>query len=294
MVELAPARVRLVRPPLPLPRHTDAPAGPIVKWAGGKSRLLDELLARAPSTYGRYHEPFVGGGALFFRLAPPAAVLADVNAELIACYRSVAREGDAVIAALARHRARHDESYYYAVREGWNGGAAPSPAERAATFLYLNKTCYNGLWRVNRRGLFNVPLGRYDNPAILDEGNLRAAARQLARARLEVAPFEHVLEDAAPGDFVYFDPPYDPLTRTAYFTQYAVGGFGQADQERLAEVFRELDGRGCAVMLSNHDTPFVRRLFAGYRIDRVLCSRNINSRADARGACPEVIVRNRY
>jgi DNA adenine methylase len=178
------------------------------------------------------------------------------------------------------------------VRDRWNAAAASSPAERAAAFIYLNKTCYNGLWRVNRRGRFNVPLGRYANPGIVDADGLHAAARALAGAELAVAPFEDVLAHAAPGDLVYFDPPYVPLSATAHFTAYTAGGFSAADQARLAEVFRALDERGCAVLLSNHDTPMVRRLFHGYRVDRVLCARNINSRAEARGAVAEVIVSN--
>src|SRR5262249_21194181 len=160
-----------------------------------------------PVSFRRYFEPFAGGAALFFHLAPRAAVLSDTNAELMACYRAVRDDVDSVIAALGRHRAAHSEEYYYAVREGWDEGGARGVAGRAGVFIYLNKTCYNGLWRVNSRGLFNVPAGRYVNPGILDAERLRAAALALRGAQLETARFELVLAEARRGDFVYFDPP---------------------------------------------------------------------------------------
>jgi DNA adenine methylase len=269
-------------------------AGPIVKWVGGKTRLLGELAARAPTSFRCYHEPFVGGAALFFHLAPRAAVLSDHNAELVGCYRAVQADVEGVIAALARHRAEHCAAYYYAVRDGWNADTGPTPAERAAAFLYLNKTCYNGLWRVNSRGQFNVPAGRYTNPGILDAERLRAAATALAAAEVACAPFEAVLERAQRGDFVYFDPPYHPISATADFTSYTAEGFGPEDQERLAAVFARLDERGCAVLLSNSDTPFTRRLYARWRVERVLAARAITSRADRRGAIGELVVRNRF
>lgn len=283
-------------PILPRPRPTLRPgAGPIVKWVGGKGKLVEELVARAPHTYRRYHEPFAGGAALFFRLAPVAAALSDVNADLIHCYRAVRDEVDGVIDALAVHRDAHSEAYYYAMRDGWNdAGRAATAAERAATFIYLNKTCYNGLWRVNSRGLFNVPAGRYTNPGILDAERLRAASEALRGASLEVAGFEAILGEAGRGDFVYFDPPYHPLSATADFTSYAAGGFGREDQERLAEVFSRLAERGCAVLLSNSDTSFTRRLYARHRIERVYAPRAVNSRADRRGVVGEIVVSTRY
>jgi DNA adenine methylase len=269
-------------------------AGPIVKWVGGKSKLLPELARRMPTSFRRYHEPFLGGGALYFHVAPRAALLADGNAELIGCYQAVREDVDGVVAALAAHRAEHSESYYYAVRDGWNRAARATPAQRAADFIYLNKTCYNGLWRVNSRGGFNVPAGRYVNPGILDAERLRAASALLAGAQLRAGPFEAVVEDAWRGDFVYFDPPYHPLSATADFTSYTAGGFDAGDQERLASVFARLDERGCAVMLSNSDTPFTRRLYARWRVERVLCARAVNSRADRRGAVAEILVTNSY
>jgi len=292
-VTMAHALPSLARP-LPSTPPLARAAGPVVKWVGGKGRLLPELARRAPTSYRSYHEPFVGGGALFFHLAPRAAHLSDTNAELIGCYQAVKSDVEGVIAALARHRAEHSEAYYYAVREGWNGAARTTPAERAATFIYLNKTCYNGLWRVNSSGRFNVPAGRYVNPGILDAERLRAAAAALAKASVQTAPFDSVLLEARRGDFVYFDPPYHPISATADFTSYTAEGFGAADQERLAQCFARLDDRGCAVMLSNSDTPYTRRLYARWRVERVLCARAVNSRADRRGAVGEIVVTNRF
>ncbi len=264
---------------------------PFIKWVGGKSRLAAELLARAPCQFKRYHEPFVGGAALFFRLRPTSALLTDLNADLVDCYRAVKTEVDAVIAALAPHRARHDEAYFYQTRARWNAARHELPlAERAALFVYLNKTCYNGLFRVNRSGEFNVPAGRYTNPAILDEAGLRAASRALKRVTLAAAPYHAVLDRARAGDFVYFDPPYVPLTATANFTSYTAGSFGADEQARLADVFRRLVKRGCHLLLSNSDTPLVRELYAGFRIDRVLCARGVNRDPSKRGAVAEVIV----
>jgi DNA adenine methylase len=287
------SRLALKRPVAP--RRLTAPEpGPIVKWAGGKHRLLGELLPRTPKTYLRYFEPFVGGGALFFGLRPAAAFLSDLNVALMDTYRAVRDDVEAVIAELAIHRAHHDDDYYYAMRDVWNQGGEERVAARAASFIYLNKTCYNGLWRVNSHGGFNVPMGRYVNPPILDEDGLRAASRALRDAHLDTGGFERVLDDARAGDFIYFDPPYDPVSDTSDFTSYTAGRFGKPEQERLAEVFRELHGRGCGVMLSNSDTPFVHRLYAGFKVERVSCNRAINSRADARGAVFEVIVTNEF
>jgi DNA adenine methylase len=273
----------------------EAVPAPFVKWVGGKTKLLPELTSRAPRLFGRYFEPFVGGGALFFRLGPPAACLTDMNAELVGTYRAIRDEVELVIRHAGKLAAQHEETFYYATRARWNEARAElSPAQRAATFLYLNKTCYNGLWRVNRRGDFNVPAGRYANPTVCDPESLRAASWALQKAELSCAPFERVLDEADAGDFVYFDPPYDPVSGTSDFTSYTVDAFSADDQARLARVFRQLADRGCAVMLSNSDTPYVRKLYAGFKIDRVKCARAINSKADRRGDVNEVIVSNNF
>lgn len=262
-----------------------------MKWPGGKSRLLPELLARLPPRWNRYYEPFAGGAALFFRLAPRDAVLGDLNAELIATYRGLAEGLPRVARHLSRYRDAHSPSHYYATRERWNTQRARWDLPKtAATFIYLNKTCFNGLWRVNRAGEFNVPLGRYTNPPIYVPDALHAARDVLVRAELRAADYRVTLADAERGDLVYIDPPYHPVSATASFTSYTRDAFNADDQRALAETARQLVARGCHVVLSNSDTPFIRELYADFRIDAVRCSRSINSVAERRGAVSELII----
>ncbi len=265
---------------------------PFLKWAGGKGQLLEQLWPLLPAgPFAQYFEPFVGSAALFFALRPKSATLSDVNRELIDCYRAVKGHVDDVIAALEQHR--YDEVRYYEVRE--QQPAALALAARAARTIYLNKTGYNGLYRVNRAGRFNVPFGRYTNPGFRSPEsleNLRACARALRGARVCVRDFGEVVRHAKKGDFVYFDPPYVPLSDTSDFTLYVPGGFGPEEQARLATVVDALTGAGVVVMLSNSDTPMVRELYARYRIDTVTAARSINSRASRRGKVREVVVRN--
>lgn len=265
---------------------------PFLKWAGGKGQLLEQLKPLLPHTpWRRYFEPFVGSAALFFALRPAEATLSDVNRELIDCYVAVQKHVERLVFALERHE--YDEQLYYEVRK-------QDPADldlptRAARTIYLNKTGYNGLYRVNRAGRFNVPFGRYTNPGFRSPDsvdNLRACSRALRTAKLAVRDFGQVVRHARRGDFVYFDPPYVPLSETSAFTSYAAAGFGPAEQARLAEVVGELSDAGVLVMLSNSDTPMVRTLYAKYRIDVVTASRSINSRATGRGKVHEVVVRN--
>lgn len=264
---------------------------PIIKWAGGKGRLLPEITERLPKTFGRYFEPFAGGAALFFSLAPERAVLADANADLINLYRMVATYPAEVIAQLDYHRVHHCEAYYYGVRARWNDrGCARDHTDRAAAFIYLNKTCFNGLWRVNRAGQFNVPFGKYANPKICDPEALLAASAALARADLRCADYRVAVDDAERGDFVYFDPPYD--TTAANFTSYTADAFGRDQQRELAGTARALDARGCHVMVSSSDTIFIRALYKGFRTSRVKCARAINSNAAKRGAVNELIIVN--
>jgi len=270
-------------------------ASPVIKWVGGKTKLLPQLTARMPERFGRYYEPFAGGAALFFRTAPRRAVLSDSNADLIALYTAIAEDVNAVIRRLQHHRDAHDEKHYYAMRAKWNEHHDKwSNAERAAAFIYLNKTCFNGLWRVNRAGDFNVPIGRYADPPICVPEALRAAQVLLARAQLRCGDYRDAVADATRGDFVYFDPPYDPVTPTANFTSYSAAGFGPDDQRALAETARELVARGVKVMLSNSDTPFIRSIYKGFRIDQVKCPRAINSNAAKRGDVDEVIIIGGY
>jgi DNA adenine methylase len=264
---------------------------PFLKWAGGKSRLLAQFQPLLPpaGSYARYLEPFLGSAAVFFELQPAVAILADVNREIVECYEAIRSCPEEVIRELARHE--HDQKHYYEVR-----GARPRKlAARAARTIYLNKTGYNGLYRVNRAGRFNVPMGRYDNPGFRSPllfATLRACSSALASAEIVSGDFETVLTRARARDFVYLDPPYVPVSATSDFTSYAAGGFGWEDQERLAAACRKLDRRGAKLMLSNSDTPSVRALYQGFRVDTVLAARSINSKATRRGQVGEVVVRN--
>jgi DNA adenine methylase len=261
---------------------------PFLKWAGGKGQLLTQLSPLFPRSFARYFEPFVGGCAVFFHLQPRSSTLTDINRELIDCYRAVKGEVEDVIAALSKHV--YEREHYYRVR-AVEPESLPAAA-RAARTIYLNKTGFNGLYRVNSSGRFNVPFGRYARPTFCDPMNLRACSAALRRATLAVGDFASVLDSAKKRDFVYFDPPYVPVSDTSDFTAYVPGGFGWKDQERLAEVVADLDRRGAYVMLSNSDVPRVRNLYARYRIERVQAARNINSKASGRGKIGEVVVLN--
>lgn len=266
---------------------------PFLKWVGGKGRLLNELEARRPPEFRTYHAPFLGGGAFYFHLVrlnlvhPRMAVLSDCDAELVAAYRAVRDQVEELINYLKQHI--YDEGYFYKVR-GLDP-AALTPAERAARLIYINRVGYNGLIRRNKAGRINTPFGRYDNPLICDQENLRACSDALKLAHLAAWDFEAVLDSARSGDFAYFDPPYFPLTGTANFTSYTAGGFTEQDQVRLAGVFRELAGRGVYCMASNHDVPQVHRLYAGFRIEQVKVTRPVNSKGGRRGQrAAEVII----
>lgn len=265
-------------------------AKPFVKWVGGKRQILDELSREAPESYGRYHEPFLGGGALFFHLRPPRAVLTDSNERLIRTYRGVQKHVEDVIRLLKQHQARHSKRYFLSTRE-WPKVDQASDAEVAAWFIYLNRTGYNGLYRVNSRNVFNVPPGDYKQPKICDEDNLRACARALRGVRLAVSGFERVLKRAQPNDFVYFDPPYVPLTRTSSFTDYTSAGFGAAEQIRLRDVARILRDRGVHVLLSNSSAPLVHELYCDFRRIEVSARRAVNSQAGGRGPVPELLLK---
>jgi len=261
---------------------------PFLKWAGGKGQLLEQYGPLFPQRFKRYHEPFVGGGAVFFHLRPARAALSDYNTELIGCFQAVRDDVRGVIDALRKHV--YERDHFYAVRA--LDPATLPPAERAARTIYLNRSCFNGLYRVNAQGRFNVPFGRYTNPRLVDAPNLGACACALRRVRFDCSSFTGVLERAKRGDFVYFDPPYNPTSKTASFTGYSAGGFGPDKQRELARVYAELDRRGILVMLSNSDTPLVRELYGGLRIVEVRAARAINSKGTRRGAVTELVVLN--
>jgi DNA adenine methylase len=230
----------------------------------------------------------VGGHPRNPKLRPHAATLTDVNRELIDCYRAVQKDVDSVIEALTKHV--YEREHYYRVR-ALDPKSLPR-AESAARTIFLNRSGFNGLYRVNRAGRFNVPFGRYTRPKLCDPENLRACSAALRGVTLAVGDFAAVLERAKKGDFIYFDPPYVPVSDTADFTAYVPGGFGWKEQQRLRDVFAELDRRGAYVMLSNSDVPSVRELYAGFRVERVEAARSINSKATGRGKIGEVVVLN--
>jgi len=259
---------------------------PFLKWAGGKTQLMAEILSRFPDSYKNYYEPFLGGGAVFFALGPKKGHLSDVNEVLIHTYKAIRDDVDKVIAQLKKHRAT--EQYYYRMR-------AKNPeklgvVQAAARTIYLNRTCFNGLYRVNSKGEFNVPYGKYANPKICNEVNLHSVSNALKNVDIRVSSAFESAARAKKGDLVYFDPPYDPVSSTASFTSYTRGRFGRDEQAQLAELFGKLAQRGVHVVLSNSDTPFICDLYKDFRIDRVFARRAINSRADRRGKVTEVIV----
>lgn len=266
----------------------------MLKWAGGKARLLEQYAPHFPRRYRNYFEPFAGSAAVFFHLRPDPRKrrvrLSDTNQELIHFYRVLTSDPDGLIERLREHQERHNRDHYYAVRA--SHPEELDPVERAARLLYLNRTCYNGLYRVNSRGQFNVPMGRYRRPSILQEGRLRAASRSLQGVELATEPFEAVLDHADKDDLVYFDPPYHPLSTTSSFTSYTSGNFTEEDQQRLAAVYCELARRGVKVLLSNSDTPLVHRLYRDFRRIPVQASRPINSQADRRGRITELLITN--
>ncbi|MGZ3418547.1 MAG: DNA adenine methylase [Polyangiales bacterium] len=264
---------------------------PFLKWAGGKGQLLRAILSRLPlEIQGEYIEPFVGGGAVFFELARLGRIqrarLRDRNPDLVNTYRSVRDSLSDVIRALKHHK--NEEEYYYAIRA--TDPKTLSDPERAARTIYMNKVGYNGLYRVNASGLFNVPFGRYKNPTICDEEGLRAASSALGKADIDVSDFEETCESAQAGDVVYLDPPYLPVSKTANFTSYAQDRFGEEEHRRLAETFKRLVDRGAVPLLSNSDTKLSRELYRGYKIDTVEATRAINSKVEGRGVVREVLV----
>ncbi|MEO0373884.1 MAG: DNA adenine methylase [Cyanobacteria bacterium P01_A01_bin.17] len=263
------------------------PPRPFLKWAGGKSRLLAQYQPWFPQAYSRYYEPFVGGGAVFFHLQPASAMLSDINPELVNVYECVRSQVEALIQQLEIHAQHHGHEYYYQMRAADQG----SSIERAARFIYLNKTCFNGLYRENSQGKFNVPMGRYKKPTICNPELLRSASITLQAAQVYLRPFSEILQHAkTPQDFVYFDPPYHPLSATSDFTAYSRGAFTAQDQVQLRDVFVSLAERGVRVMLSNSDCDFIRDLYQGFPIRTIQAARAINSNPAKRGKISEVLV----
>lgn len=267
-------------------------ATPVIKWAGGKRRLLAEILARTPETIETYYEPFCGGAAVFFALVGykrfKKAVLNDLNKELIGTYRVIQESTVHDLIALLKTYP-HDRDFYNQLRLV-PPHETESPVHMAARFLYLNRTSYNGLYRVNKSGQFNAPFGRYDNPRICDPELLLRAQEALQGVELTSDDFDMVAARAVEGDFVYFDPPYLPLSETANFTSYTSNGFGYHDHQRLMVAMASLRDRKVRALLSNSDTPAIRTLFEGFQVDQVTAPRSINSNGAKRGNIGELLV----
>lgn len=267
-------------------------ATPFLKWAGGKGRLLEQYARLFPINFKTYYEPFVGGGAVFFHLIDrhPSmkSWLSDGNGELINCYLTVRDQPEDLLALL--ETMRNDEKFFYKQRA--KDVSTLDELERAARFIYLNKTCFNGLYRENQSGQFNVPFGRYKNPRIADSINVLAASDALSNAHLHTGSFELMAARAKSGDFVYFDPPYMPVSKTANFVSYTSSNFGYEDQERLAKLARKLKNKGVLVMVSNSDVPEIRELYKDFNLKVVKAPRAINCRGDRRGPVDELVIRS--
>lgn len=270
---------------IPIPKETSP--RPFLKWAGGKSRLIQQYIPYFPKSYKNYYEPFLGGGAVFFYLQPTTAILTDINAELINTYCCVRDRVDELIALLKEHKFQHNKDYYYSIRNNYGG----TDIEKAARLIYLNKTCFNGLYRVNSQGKFNVPLGRYENPNICSEILLKTASEALSTSKIQQTDFVDVLNYATNSDdFIYFDPPYYPVSETSYFTAYSSYRFAEDQQVELKDVFEKLARRGVKIMLSNSDCEFIRNLYSSFNIHTISASRAINSNTKKRGKITELLV----
>lgn len=265
-----------------------------IKWAGGKKQLLKQFKPHFPKKINRYLEVFVGGGAVAFYIIqhykPKYIFISDINKELINTYEIIKNDVENLIKELNKLRQLHNKENYYKIRS--EDPKLLSPLTRASRFIYLNKTCFNGLYRVNSKGGFNVPMGSYKNPAIYQEKELREISKLLKKVKIKVMSFEDIIKLARKEDFIYFDPPYYPLKNKPSFTTYTKGNFLEKEQKQLSEVFSKLDKKGCKVMLSNSDTEFIKDLYKDYNIHFVKANRMINCNGNDRGKIKEVVVTN--
>jgi len=292
------ASIALLNPPRQKALKRNPLAQPFLKWAGGKRQLLSEIRKYIPKQFKRYFEPFIGGGAVLFDLQPKYGFVNDANKELINLYSVIKCTPDELIEHARKHR--NTEDYFYDLRsqDREKGFKKLSDVQRASRIIFLNKTCYNGLFRVNSQGQFNVPFGNYTNPVIVDEVVIRAVSRYLNEAQITLTncDFEAAVAGATKGDFVYLDPPYDPISDTSSFTGYSLGNFGKDEQERLKKVCDDLTKRKCKVIQSNSATDFIRGLYSDkrYTLIEVEANRNINSIATGRGKISELLILNNY
>jgi DNA adenine methylase len=270
---------------------TTSAARPFLKWVGGKAKLIPQFAPYIPKEMNTYFEPFLGGGAMFFHLQPKQAVLQDINTNLINAYKIVRDHVELLIDTLKIMESNHCKEYYYTARATCQEHR--SPTYKAALFIYLNKTCFNGLHRVNQRGAFNVPMGDYKNVLICDEENLKACSKALQKTSLlDLVCGTSLLPER--GDFVYFDPPYYPLSPTSNFTSYSRDRFTEADQVALRDKFSELASKGVAVMLSNSDCAYTRELYKDFQIVDILAARSVNCKGGKRGKIGEILVVANY
>lgn len=268
-------------------------ANPPIKWVGGKRKLLPTIVPLLPKSYNVYYEPFLGGGALYFHLQPTVAYISDINSELINTYQTIKSRVSLLIEELKNYE--NNEEYFNKTREldrDPKTFSKLSSVQRAARFIYLNKTCFNGLYRVNSKGQFNVPFGGYSSPNILDVDNLLACSKVLQTTNINCENFTSVVEYAQKDDFVYFDPPYIPDGISSTFTQYTKDGFGMAEQQELVDVCNLLDSKGVKWMLSNSSAPIIWKMYSKFNIEIVEVQRNIAASANSRKKVNEVIVRN--
>ncbi|HFR3815315.1 TPA: DNA adenine methylase [Streptococcus suis] len=269
---------------------------PFTKWTGGKRQLLPVIKSLMPDNYNSYFEPFIGGGAVFFELIPKKAIINDFNSELINCYRQIKDNPQKLIELLTKHQENNSKEYYLELRavDRDNRINKMTDVERAARIMYMLRVNFNGLYRVNSKNQFNVPYGRYKNPKIVDSELILSISQYLNKNNIEIltGDFEKAVEDVGAGDFVYFDPPYIPLSETSAFTSYTHEGFSYEEQVRLRDVFRKLDKKGAYVMLSNSSSPLVEELYKGFNIHKVEAIRTNGAKASSRGKISEFIVTN--
>ena len=275
-------------------------AQPFLKWAGGKRQLISAIAKYIPAEYTEYYEPFIGAGAVLFYLQPSIAIINDANSELVNCYRVIRDKPEELLELCNIHQANNSKEYYYQLRkqDRQTNYSKLTNVERAARIIYLNKTCFNGLFRVNSNGQFNVPYGKYKNPTIANSVVINAISSYLNQARVDIlnGDFEQAVANAKEDAFIYLDPPYHPLSDTSSFTEYSMKGFGEAEQVRLKQLCDRLTDKGCQILASNSAAPFIKNLYndSRYEVIEVQATRAINTVSSKRGKINEVLIYNKY